>query len=131
MPSPTDKSIPAAIAADLDEAKRCLAAGCPRACAVMARRCIQAACIEKGFSKGELVQQIKELRQGGVITEDVAKWATTVRWVGNDAAHPDSQAVGKDDAEECLMIAEQFLHVIYVTTAAARKLAASRGKTIP
>jgi len=43
------------------------------------------------------------------------EWATVVRWVGNDAAHPNKDAVSKEDAEDCLRLAEQFLHVIFVS----------------
>ena len=61
LPSPTDSNIPKELANDLDEAKMCFSVGCYRACAVMARRCIQNACRKKGAKEKDLVKQINEL----------------------------------------------------------------------
>ena len=128
LPTPTDKAIPQDLAEDLDEAKMCFSVGCYRACAAMARRCIQNACLEKGAKERDLVKQIKELTQLGTITKDIEEWATVVRWVGNDAAHPGKDPVTKEDAEDCLKLAEQFLYVIYVTPSIAKARKAARGK---
>ncbi len=128
LPSPTDKNIAQELARDLDEAKMCFSVGCYRACAVMARRCIQNACLEKSAKEKDLVKQIKELTQNGIITKDVEEWATVVRWVGNDAAHPGKDKVTKEDAEDSLKLAEQFLHVIFVTSAIAKTRKTKRGK---
>ena len=94
----------------------------------MARRCIQNACLEKGAKEKDLVKQIKELCQLGIITKDIEEWATVVRWVGNDAAHPGKDPVKIEDAEDCLKLAEQFLHVIFVTPAVAKARRTARNK---
>ena len=125
-PSPTDENIPTELASDLDEAKLCLQAKCFRACAVIARRCIQRACIARGATKGDLVSQIKELTNSGVITKDIEEWATVVRFVGNDAAHPNQKEVIEADAIDTLKLAEEFLHVLFVTTAIAKARRAER-----
>ncbi len=129
LPTPTDQNIPQQIRSDLDEAKLCFSVGAFRACAVMARRAIQTAATDKGASEGKLVGQINELASKGVITKDLKDWATAVRWIGNDAAHPNEDAVSKDDAEAVLKLAEQFLIVVYVTPALARATIESRGKS--
>ena len=128
LPSPSDKLIPENLRRDLDEAKLCLSVQCFRACAVMARRCVQQACLTKGCKKDNLVGQIAELTQAGHITKDIEEWATVVRWIGNDAAHPNGQAVTKEDAEDTLKLAEQFLHVLFVTPALAKARKTQRGK---
>lgn len=128
MPTPTDPYIPEELARDLNEAKLCFSVRCYRACAAMARRCIQSACILKEATKADLVDQISELAQKGILTKDIEEWATVVRWVGNDAAHPGKADVTKEDAEDCLKLAEQFLHVIFVTPAIAKARRAARGK---
>jgi hypothetical protein len=128
LPNPTDPNVPKDLASDLNEAKMCFAVQCYRACAVMARRCIQNACIAKGAKTDNLVAQIKELTTSGMITKDVEEWATVVRWIGNDAAHPNKDQVAKEDAEDVLELAEQFLHVIFVTPALAKARKAARGK---
>lgn len=127
-PKPTDPNIPKDLAIDLDEAKKCFSIACYRACAVMARRCIQNACIKMGATAKDLVGQIAELAGKGVITKDIQEWATVVRWVGNDAAHPGKDLVKSEDAKDCLELAEQFLHVLFVTTAVAKARRAARGK---
>ena len=128
LPSPTDQHIPDLLRQDLDEAKLCFSVQCFRACAVMARRCVQQACLAKGCKKENLVGQIAELTQAGHITKDIEEWATVIRWIGNDAAHSDAQAVTKEDAEDTLKLAEQFLHVLFVTPALAKARRTQRGK---
>jgi len=128
LPSPTDKNIPEAIRNDLDEAKMCFSVSAWRGAAVMARRAIQSAAIEKGATKSRLVDQIEELKNKGLITVDLKEWADVVRWVGNDAAHPGNDNVTRDDAKDILDLAEQFLHVLYVTPALAKARKKKRGK---
>lgn len=128
LPPQSDPAIPADIRSDLDEAKLCFAVGASRACCVMARRAMQSSCIDKGTSKHRLVEQLAELADKGIITRDLKDWADVVRWVGNDAAHPDSEAVAKEDAKDILDLAEQFLHVLYVTPRIARERRSKRDK---
>lgn len=128
LPSPTDASIPEDLRQDLDEAKMCLSVRCYRACCVLARRCVQRACIMKGAKKQDLVDQINELTAAGAITRDLAEWATVVRWIGNDSAHPNANTVKQDDADDVLKLSEQFLHVLFVTPALAKERRAERGK---
>ena len=128
LPSPSDERIPEHIRQDLDEAKICFSVNAYRACAVMARRAIQSAAIDKGATKGNLVEQINELESSGIITKDLKEWATLVRWIGNDAAHPNKDKVEKEDAEDILTLAEQFLNVIYVAPALAKERRKKRGK---
>jgi hypothetical protein len=128
LPTPTEPLVPDGLRHDLDEAKLCFSVQCFRAAAVVARRCIQQACLDKGGQKKNLVEQIAELTQAGHITKDIEEWATVVRWIGNDAAHPGGQSVSKDDAEDALKLAEQFLHVLFLTPALAKARRVQRGK---
>lgn len=129
LPSPTDKRIPEHVRKDIDEAKLCFSVKAFRACAVIARRAIQNACIDKGADKSKrLKEQIEELAGKGVITNDLKEWADVVRWVGNDAAHPSKEEVTEKDAEDILKLAEQFMHVIYVAPAIAKEMREKRGK---
>jgi hypothetical protein len=128
MPSPTDVRIPEPMRTDLIEAKTCFSVAAYRGCAVLARRAMQTTCIEKGAKKGELKSQLVELKSNGTITKDLHEWADVVRWVGNDAAHPNKDQVTKDDAEDILKLSEQFLHVIYVAPAIALHQRTKKGK---
>jgi hypothetical protein len=129
LPSPTDENVPEDIRGDLDEAKLCFSVSAWRGAAVMARRAMQSAAIEKGATKKkQLGDQIAELAAQSKITGDLEEWATAVRWVGNDAAHPGKDTVSQEDAEAVVKLAEQFLHSLYVAPAIARNLRAKKGK---
>jgi len=128
LPSPSENRIPDHIRNDLDESKICFSVKAYRASAVMSRRAMQSACIDKGATKEKLVEQLHELAANGVITNDLKEWGDVVRWVGNDAAHPDKQPVNEKDAQDILNLAEQFLHVIYVAPAIAKEQRTKRGK---
>ena len=128
LPSPSDENIPEEIRMDFDESKLCFSVGAYRACAVMARRALQLSCKSMGSTKDKLVDQIKELNDNGIITKDLKEWADVVRWVGNDAAHPNKDDVKMDDAEDILKLAEQFFNVIFVAPAIAKDRKCKRGK---
>ncbi|KKN18021.1 hypothetical protein LCGC14_0959950 [marine sediment metagenome] len=129
LPTPTDERIPENLKNELDEAKTCFSVGAYRGCAVLARRVVQSCCIDKGSdNEKKLYQQINQLYENRVITEDIKNWATTIRWIGNDAAHPTSNLVDKDEAEDVLKLAEQFLHIVYVTSAIAKERIKSRSE---
>jgi len=131
QPAPTDPRIPEHIRRDLDEAKRCATVSAWRACATVARRAIQAACLFKGADDGKkLNQQIEQLQGQGTITNDLREWAHEVRFLGNDGAHPpkdySQDTVTEDDAADALELAEQFLEVVFVTPAIAAERKAKR-----
>lgn len=128
VPAPSDEAIPEAIRSDLDEAKLCFAAGANRACCVMARRALQSSCVDKGASKERLAEQLAELADKGIITRELKEWADVVRWVGNDAAHPDSGPIAREDAQGILALAEQFLHLLYITPSIAREQRTKRNR---
>lgn len=112
----------------MDEAKRCFTVSAWRAAAVMARRAMQSAAVEKGAKKDRLADQIAELASQGKITVELKEWADAVRLVGNDAAHPGSDPISQKDADEVLKLTEQFLHVLYVTPAIAKQLRTRKKK---
>ena len=128
LPTPTDARIPEKIRVDLEEAKICMNASAFRAAAVIARRAIQHACMDKGATQRNLVDQINALATNGVLTNDLKEWANVVRWVGNDAAHPSNDKVERDDAEDILNLCEQLLNVLYVAPAIAQANRLKRGK---
>lgn len=128
LPSPSDERIPEEIRKDLDEAKLSFSVGAYRGCAVLSRRAVQVACIEKKAQKNRLQDQIDELFDMGIITKGVKDWAHSIRWIGNDAAHPNQTEVDKEDAEEILNMAVQFFEIIYVTPKIAEEQKKKRKK---
>ena len=129
-PGPTHEGIPDPMRTDLIEAKVCLTANAYRACATMARRSLQCACVAQGAPtktmKGgfvPLAKQINDLEERRIITPSLCRMAHAIRLIGNDGAHAeeeevfgtvaDEKAVTMEDAAEIMELAEFFLHTIY------------------
>jgi hypothetical protein len=122
LPSLTDERIPLNVKKAIDEAKLCSSVGAPMASSSMSRRAIQCACIEKGATENKkLYEQIDELFEMGIITEQIKTWAHSVRWVGNDGAHPTNLEVSKEDAKDVLDLAEQLMNILYIMPSIAEK----------
>ena len=118
LPNPTDDRVKREIKIDIDEAKICFSVKAYRACAIMCRRALQTICMDNGATPdATLEDQIKELLDNGTITKKIADWATSVRWVGNDAAHPGNEEVTLEDADKILKLTEQIANNLYVTDA--------------
>jgi len=117
-PTLTNTRIPENIRRDIEEAKLCLSVKAFRATATMCRRSIQQACLHQGTNKSiTLDKQIDELKEKGIITEAIRKWAHTCRFVGNDASHPEHPDVTESDANDVLKLAEQLMIILYVMPA--------------
>lgn len=124
LPGKVDKMIPEPIKSDFEEALVCEAADSYRGAATLARRTLQVICLDKSASKNKkLHEQIDELFAKNVITQDIKDWAHEVRYVGNDASHPNSVDVTADDARDILELLSSMCDVLYVapTRAAIRK----------
>lgn len=128
LPQPTDEHIPEEIRADLDEAKRCLTVFAWCAAVVMAGRSMQSAARSMGAQQESLDAQLKALAANGKITTDLLNCADVVRILRNAGAHPDSDPVSQEEAEQTVALAEQFLHVLFVTPARTKALRAKRTK---
>lgn len=106
--------VPAAIASAFSEAVTALAANCPRAAAVMARRTLEAIAAEKGESGGRLVDRIKTLASKGVLQPALADWATEVRLIGNAGAHFDPlDEVSNEDAQQLINLIRELTRYLY------------------
>ena len=129
LPSPTDDKVKREIKIDIDEAKICFSVKAYRACAIMCRRALQTICIDNGAnSNATLKDQIKELLENGTITKKIADWATSVRWVGDDAAHPRNEEVTLEDADKILKLTEQIAYNLYVTDALSKEANKTHGR---
>lgn len=120
LPQIVDKLIPSPIKEDFEEALLCHSVGAFRGAAALARRTVQVICLNKGASKTKKLQdQIDELFTNGIITKDIQEWAHEVRFLGNDAAHPNKDEVLEGDAKDILELLESLCEVLYVTPAKA------------
>lgn len=120
LPGSVNDLIPEDIKADFEEALLCYSVSAYRGAAALARRTVQLICLDKGADKSKkLYQQIDELFSNGVITKDIQEWAHEVRFLGNDAAHPNKDIVSGDDARDILDLLESLCEVLYVAPAKA------------
>jgi hypothetical protein len=133
FPSGTnDPAIPADIQSTFDEACRAIAANCPRAGAVMARRTLEAIAADQGESNGTLVKRLEALTTSGLLPPTFSDWAKEVRLIGNVGAHFDSEKdVSVKDAEQLRDFISELLNHLYIlpNKLAARRASANRPDT--
>lgn len=131
LPGVVSEQIPETIKKDFEEALVCEAAGSYRGAAALARRTLQVICLEKGApEKKKLHEQIDWLFDKNIITQDIKDWAHEVRYVGNDAAHPNATEVTKDDARDILELLESMCDVLYIAPARAAARKAKRTNAV-
>ncbi len=122
LPKSVNELIPQSIKTDFEEALLCYSANAYRGAAALARRTVQLICLDKGAdSRKKLNEQIDQLLENGIITKDIQEWAHEVRFLGNDAAHPNKNTVNQDDAKDILDLLESLCEVLYVAPAKAAK----------
>ncbi len=108
-------AIPVAIANALGEAVTALAADCPRAAAVMARRTLEAIAVDQGESTGVLAQRLANMASRNLLQPTLADWAKEVRLVGNSGAHFDPiNPVTKSDATQLIEFVRELIKFIYI-----------------
>lgn len=108
-------AIPEPIQDVLNEAVLALAANCPRAAAVMARRTLEAITVDKGETSGTLAQRLLALSAKGVLHPSLSDWAKEVRIVGNAGAHFDPMdTVSVKDAQQLVSFIRELLNFLYV-----------------
>jgi len=122
LPKPVNDLVIDSVKKDFEEALLCQSVGAYRGAAVLARRAVQLICLDKGAKKDKkLYEQIKGLFDNNIITQDIKDWADEVRYIGNDAAHPNKEEVNKEDSEDILELLESLCDVLYVAPARAAK----------
>jgi|CXWL01.1.fsa_nt_gi hypothetical protein len=108
-------AIPAAIQSVYNEGVLALAANCPRAAAVMARRTLEAVAVEKGETSGTLAQRLNNLSSKGLLHPSLVEWVKEVRLVGNAGAHYDPMdTIDAGDAQQLIDFIRELLNYLYV-----------------
>ncbi len=134
-PQPAPEEVPEPIRRDFEEARLCFAAGAYRACAVMARRVVEAMAedkLGKPHKRVSLSQRIDALCKKGVIRGRLKDSADVLRTVGNDAAHADAErAVTKEDAQDVLELLSALLEQVYRHPTIAERQRRKRQRTRP
>lgn len=113
--SQVHSAVPLAIRSVYNEGVSALAANCPRAAAVMARRTLEAIAVDKGEAAGTLAARLNNLATKGLLHPSLAEWAKEVRLVGNLGAHFDPiDTVDSEDAKQLLSFIKELLNFMYV-----------------
>lgn len=107
-------SIPLDVKKASIEAEKCLVVGAYNACGTMARRAIDALCIERGGKGSVLFHRLRDLHEKHAITPDLWEWAEDLRIVGKSGAHPDVDAVSEDDARYAVRFLREIIRYVYV-----------------
>lgn len=109
------KDVPESIGDAFREAAVTLAVKCPRSSVVMAGRALEAVAVDKGETKGRLVDRLKALGEKGVLQPSLADWATEVRLLRNVGAHDfdPQKPVSVEDAKELLGFVRELLKYLY------------------
>jgi len=108
------EEIPESIVEAFSEAERALAANCPRAAAVMARRTIEAVTDNLGKTSGTLYKRLEILKNEGTLHPTIYDWASGIRILGNVGAHYDPlQSISRDEASELIAFVRELLKYVY------------------
>ncbi len=124
--------IPRQIADVFAEAAMALAANCPRAAAVMARRTLEAVAVDKGEDKGTLAERLRSLGVKGVLLPTLSAWAKEVRLIGNVGAHFDPiDTVSQADTQQLLSFVRELLRFLYELPAELERRRALKAEPEP
>jgi len=113
------------VALDYVEARLCLSVGAFKGAAVLCRRALQGAAIDKGAKKDKLVEQLDELVKTGKLTEDLGRLAHNVRQLSNYGAHPGEDGLDDLTGEEAQAVCDltwQILDHLYVVPAKSARI---------
>jgi hypothetical protein len=98
------------------------------AASVMARSVLQLALREQNAAGKRLVDQIQDLGMKGLLAPSVCEWATEVRLLGNDAAHPvpGEPPAEPQDVHQCIDFLDFLLYCLYDLPAEVKAYRARR-----
>ncbi len=107
-------SVPDPIRKAFAEAYACYANGkAYTACAIMCRKVLEGICGTHGAEGNNLAARLKNLSDKGILDKRLYEWITTLRTVGNEAAHDVEVTVSRDDAKDLLDLAEAVSEYLY------------------
>jgi hypothetical protein len=118
-------NLPPGIVSAIEEAVTCHAAECYVAAGIMVRKALEELCAERGATGATLKDRLAALAKTVVLPQELLDGLDTLRLLGNDAAHIDSQVfkqVGKEEVEVALEFAKEVLKAVYQYSALLARL---------
>jgi hypothetical protein len=107
-------SVPEPIRKAFAEAKSCFGNGkAYTACAIMCRKVLEGICDSHEAKGSNLAARLKDLSDRGELDKRLYDWITTLRIVGNEAAHDVGVTVSREDASDLLDLTEAVAEYLY------------------
>jgi hypothetical protein len=107
------KNAPEIVIRPYKEAMKCYKAQAYEPCVIMCRKGIEAICIDKGETKGDLYTRLKNLRDKRSLEETFYTWANELRLIGNDGAHSHDAIIVQQDAKDSLDFLDALITYLY------------------
>jgi hypothetical protein len=103
------------IADDWTEAQKAMEAGAPKAAAVMCRRVLYGAILDKKCKEHPLNEGLKELIQGQRLPAIFDDWLPAIKDDGHDAAHPHRALdISHENVSETMEYTAELLRFLYI-----------------
>jgi hypothetical protein len=113
--APKHPAIPAAVAEDWVEAQKAMQAGAPKAAAVMCRRVLYGAILDKKCKPFPLMDGVKQLIAQERLPSIFDNWLTAIKDDGHDAAHPDrALQIDPTNVAETIEYTSELLRFLYI-----------------
>jgi hypothetical protein len=110
------KNAPKIVRGPYSEAIKCYRVQAYDACVIMCRKGIEAICIDKKLSNGNLFDKLKKLKDIGILSTEMYQWSDELRLLGNDCAHDHNEIVTKEDAKDSIDFFEALITYLYQLT---------------
>jgi hypothetical protein len=105
--------LPAPLKSAYTEAVSCFKSKAYTATAIMCRKTLEGICVEHGTRGHNLVANLKELKDKGVIESRLYEWADALRISGNEAAHDVTVTTSAEDARDILEFTNALLEYVF------------------
>jgi hypothetical protein len=105
--------LPAPLKSAYTEAVSCFKSKAYTATAIMCRKTLEGICVEHGTKGHNLVANLKELKDKGVIESRLFEWADALRISGNEAAHDVTVTTSAEDARDILEFTNALLEYVF------------------
>jgi hypothetical protein len=120
--------VPTSVRRAYEQAKQSFTASLYDPCALMCRRCLEAACKHLGVSGRDLNARLEALEKSGLVDARMIRWAHGIRLLGNEAAHDPDSAVSLEDARDVLEFTEALLIYVFALNHRYSEFEARRNK---
>lgn len=105
--------LPNAIRAAYVEARSCFRGKAFTASTIMCRKTLEGVCREHNIDQGDLVKDLRKLRDEEIIDSRLFEWADALRISGNEAAHDVRIQVSVEDAKDVLDFTNAILEYLF------------------